>query len=424
MNTEMIVKLRKMGTHISILYVEDDRAVAEQFENLFRKVFKNLDVVYDGKAGLTKYKELKHDIVITDIEMPNMNGIELIQAIRKINHDQLIIVTSAYNDAKNLQKLIENEVDKFILKPFDMGKLFRDVAKIVSITYNKKRSEHLKKQLKEKVKLNQLLLDKMPTPLVVINEKQILYKNEKFDELFELRCDIGREKCSLSTVFKSEKLSKLNHKELLEYIELHTNEKHINLKNRRVERFKIETSHLEGTHSTLVSFTNTEAISREIDRLRNEAKLDALTHLSTREIFIKQLDDVLDGRESYSVLCFGLKNIKEFVRIFGVGQIHDVYETLGRNLRRYFQEDIAHNRLSLYYFDTNHFVLLTSTKESEKVKEMLHDFGETHRYSTLNVEKYEPMSLDFLAVELDKKASAQKNITEIENQLYMLKGEN
>jgi len=424
MNKDVIIKLRKMGSHVNILYIEDDKGISEQFETLFRKVFKNLDVVNDGVKGLAKYNESLHDIVITDIEMPNMDGITLIKEIRKVNPEQLIVVTSAYNNSKYLQELIEHGVDKFILKPFDMSKLFRDIAKIVSIRYNKKRAELLKKQLKEKTQLNQLLLDKMLTPIVVIDAEKILYKNEKFNELFELQCKIESEKCRLSSIFKSERISKLSHNDFVEYLVSYPSEKQIHLKNRKVEHFKVVISPLDGTTSTLVSFINTESSSKEIEKLRCEVKLDDSTHLLTRTTFVKEFDEVLDSHVEYSVLCFGLKNTKEFIRNFGIGHLHDIYETLGKNLQQYFEEDILKNRLTLYYFDTNHFVILVHSQENEKIKTMLKEFGNKYSYTTKQANKYESMFLDFLSVELNKKASAEKNMAEIENQLYMLKGDN
>jgi len=423
MNKDLIVKLRKMGSFVSILYIEDDKAVSEQFENLFRKVFKNIDVVSDGDEGLKKYTRQEYDIVITDIEMPNMDGITLIKEIRKINPEQLIVVTSAYNSAKYLQALIEHGVDKFILKPFEMNKLFRDIARIVSIMYNKKRSEQLQEQLQEKVKLNQLLLDNMITPIVVINRDKIHYKNEKFDELFQLNCDIESEECSLAAIFKNMKISQLKNGEFLEYIQLHSNEEYIYLTSGKLERFRVVVSPLEGTLNTLVSFVNTEVINKEIDRLKGEAKVDALTQLSTREIFVREIEGVLEREEKYCAICFGLKNIKELIRTFGVGHLHDIYRALGKNLRIYFEGEVSKNSLSLYYFDTNHFVALVHSPEREKIKNMLKEFGYKYSYTNQMATKYEPMHLDMLGMQLSSELSVEKNITEIENQLYMLNGE-
>jgi len=420
MTKETIQKLRKMAHHINILYVEDDEEISQQFETLFRKVFKNIDVASDGVEGLKKYKEESYDIVITDIEMPNMNGIELIQEIKKINEHQLTVVTSAYNDSKYLQELIESGVEKFILKPFDMGKLFNDIAKIVSSIYNEKREKQLQEQLEEKMRLNQLLLDKMMTPLVVISKNSVEYKNEKFDEMFKLRCSLQSKECYIATIFESKNISKLNNEEFIEYIELHSSEKLVRLRNGKSEHFKVEISPMEGSSNSFISFVNTEVVSKEIDRLTAQTKLNTLTQLYTRETFMQDIELFLDSEKEYYAFCFGLKHLKEFVKIFGVSSLRDIYKMLGKNLQSYFSDEVQKGLVSLYYFDTNHFVAVVTDVKRQEVKEMLKEFGSKHEYTNSLAERYESMCLDILDLKLNDSISVKKNIAEIDNRLYML----
>jgi len=420
MTKETIQKLRKMAHHINILYVEDDKEISEQFETLFRKVFKNIDVARDGVEGLKKYKEDSYDIVITDIEMPNMSGIELIQAIKKINENQLTVVTSAYNDSKYLQELIESGVEKFILKPFDMSKLFNDIAKIVSIIYNEKRENQLQEQLEEKMRLNQLLLDKMMTPLVVISTNSVEYKNEKFDEMFHLKCKLQSIKCYIATIFDNEEISKLNNTDFIEYIELHSSEKLLRLRNGKVEHFKVVVSPLEGSSNSFISFINTEIVTKEIARLTAQTKLDTLTQLYTRETFMQDIELFLESEKESYALCFGLKHLKEFVKVFGVSSLRDIYKILGINLKNYLNDEVENGLVSLYYFDTNHFVAVVTSSEYEVVKEMLKEFGSKYEYTNKLAKRYEPMYLDILGVKLNDEVSARKNIAEIESKLYML----
>jgi len=420
MNKETIVKLRKMGQHINILYVEDDEEISGQFETLFRKVFKNIDVVSDGIEGIKKYKEGFYDIVITDIEMPNMNGIELIQEIKKINENQLTVVTSAYNDSKYLQELIESGVEKFILKPFDMSKLFTDIAKIVSIIYNEKREKQLQEQLEEKMRLNQFLLDKMMTPLVVISKNSVEYKNEKFDEMFNLQCSLQSKDCYIATIFESEKISKLNNMDFIEYIELHSSEKLLTLRNGKVEHFKVVVSPIEGSSNSFISFVNTEVVSKEIERLTAQTKLDTLTQLYTREIFMQDIEIFLDSEQEYYAFCFGLKHLKEFVKLFGVSSLRDIYKILGVNLQKYFRSELEEGLISLYYFDTNHFVAVVPSNKHKEVIEMLKEFGSKFEYTNKLAKTYEPMYLDILDLKLNDSITVKQNIAEIENKLYML----
>ncbi len=104
---------------LSALYVEDNKDLREQTVGFLNKVFHHVSYAVDGEEGIEMYQQREYDIVITDIEMPNKNGLEMIKEIRKANSDQQIIVTSGYDDVKYLMPLINMGIDRFHIKPFD-----------------------------------------------------------------------------------------------------------------------------------------------------------------------------------------------------------------------------------------------------------------------------------------------------------------
>ena len=150
-----IESLMQEDGKLSILYVEDNEFVRESTLDLLQLYFDDIDVAKDGADGLEKYdaryKETGeyYDIVLTDINMPRMNGIEMIEHIRRRNERQNVIVISAYDDSENLIKLIDLEVNKFIPKPIDIErfeKVFADTIEIIHHRRNhRKMSENLKK---------------------------------------------------------------------------------------------------------------------------------------------------------------------------------------------------------------------------------------------------------------------------------------
>lgn len=160
---------------LKVLYVEDDISIRESTTELFKQFFNFLDVAEDGQQGLEAYK--KHfkeegkfyDLVITDINMPYMNGIEMITEINKLNRKQSIIITSAHDDAAYLIPLIELGVDSFILKPFKMTAMldvfFKNAQKVMdrkfaTETFTKMKIKY--KQLKDafvELKRENLLLN-------------------------------------------------------------------------------------------------------------------------------------------------------------------------------------------------------------------------------------------------------------------------
>lgn len=110
-------QLHQFSSHLNVLYVEDDDVLRQETIALFEPFFHSVDSACNGKEGLERYNQYLYDLVITDINMPEMNGIEMIKQIHEVNPDQKVIVISAYNDSEMLLKLIREGINSFILKP-------------------------------------------------------------------------------------------------------------------------------------------------------------------------------------------------------------------------------------------------------------------------------------------------------------------
>ena len=149
MDKEKIKKLRQICRNISVLYVEDDGDISFQVENLLRKIFVKVHVEKNGLQGLKNFNENRQDIVITDISMPIMDGIEMSKRIRLLNSEQNILVTSAHNDLEYLLKLIDIGVDKFILKPIDMNSFLTNISKMAINIYRERREALLESKIKK-----------------------------------------------------------------------------------------------------------------------------------------------------------------------------------------------------------------------------------------------------------------------------------
>lgn len=126
------VLLKKYSKDISILFIEDDADIRNETKELLEEIFLNVHIAIDGKDGLEKYlkfykeNNVYYDLVLTDIKMPNMNGIDLCKAIYEQNNKQIILVLSAHNENEYLMKLINIGIRQFLLKPLEY-KIFLDV---------------------------------------------------------------------------------------------------------------------------------------------------------------------------------------------------------------------------------------------------------------------------------------------------------
>jgi CheY-like chemotaxis protein len=121
---------------LSVLYVEDDDETREGVADSLRLRVRDLDLAKDGKEGLDLFKKKKHDIIITDIKMPVMNGLEMSREIKKINKKIPVIITTAYNDTDLLIECIDVGVCQFVLKPIIMDKLFESMQKCMELVNN------------------------------------------------------------------------------------------------------------------------------------------------------------------------------------------------------------------------------------------------------------------------------------------------
>jgi len=133
-------------THdLSVLYVEDKIEVREYVVTILKDIFFKVDSFKDAQQALGAYEKFYtlnnryYDLVLTDLVMPDMDGIELCHRILKINQQQYIIPISAYSEKERLQELMSLGVDDFIQKPLKIENLLQMIEKYSKL--NNKRIE-------------------------------------------------------------------------------------------------------------------------------------------------------------------------------------------------------------------------------------------------------------------------------------------
>jgi signal transduction histidine kinase len=118
---------------LTILYVEDDKDSRNIIVDTLSYLFKNIVVAKDGQDGLEQFKLHANDIdiILTDINMPYLNGIEMLRAIREIDKTIYCIILSAYNQTDFFIESIELGIDGYILKPINMQQFLNVLSKII-----------------------------------------------------------------------------------------------------------------------------------------------------------------------------------------------------------------------------------------------------------------------------------------------------
>ena len=115
-------ELIEYSKQCALLYVEDDEKLRTDTLRLLEMFFDNIEVATNGKEALDAYQLRQFDIVISDLYMPIIDGVELSKKIKQIDPNQMIIILSAHDEYEFTEKLKKTGVFDFIFKPLDLQK--------------------------------------------------------------------------------------------------------------------------------------------------------------------------------------------------------------------------------------------------------------------------------------------------------------
>lgn len=115
--------------NLAVLYVEDEADTRDEVGQLLMRRVAKLWLAENGGIGLEAFRQQAPDLVITDIRMPVLDGLEMARRIRQLSPETQIIVTTAYSDMAFMLAAIEIGVDQYVLKPIETGRLFAAIAK-------------------------------------------------------------------------------------------------------------------------------------------------------------------------------------------------------------------------------------------------------------------------------------------------------
>jgi len=146
---EMIQQLSEYAKEMSLLYVEDEVLIRTNTALLLESIFPKVRLEHNGRDGLRAFEIEKFDIVITDILMPEMNGVMMIREMKTIHPTQHFIVTSACEESTYLLELINLGVAQFLLKPIQSEQIVQILYEVAKNIYNERKVVELTTQLKK-----------------------------------------------------------------------------------------------------------------------------------------------------------------------------------------------------------------------------------------------------------------------------------
>ena len=131
LNQDKIIEIINRSKNLNVLYVEDNDDVRNQTTKMLGAFFENIDLANNGKEGFELFSDKSYDLVITDIKMPEIDGMTLIKMIREINDSIPILILSAHDDKDYLLKSIDFNVEGYILKPYNLNQIADTIMKVM-----------------------------------------------------------------------------------------------------------------------------------------------------------------------------------------------------------------------------------------------------------------------------------------------------
>lgn len=131
MQLDRLKNLMKYTKELNVLYVEDNLDVQQQTLKMLSSFFEKIELENNGKVALELFYENKYNLIITDIKMPLVDGIFLIESIRKTDKKIPIIIFSAHDDKDYFLKTINAGIDGYILKPYTLEQITQTLDNLI-----------------------------------------------------------------------------------------------------------------------------------------------------------------------------------------------------------------------------------------------------------------------------------------------------
>lgn len=366
--------------NITLLYVEDEEDVRELTATFLSKFVHQVVSAKNGQEGLDLFK--KHhenkdiddiDIVITDINMPKMNGLKMLSEINKIDHSISFIVITAHDDSSFLKEAMNLRVRSYVNKPLDMHELIDSILVVYEPVYLKKELVKLNDKLTLKVQQKtyelQSILDAQDNLILVTigdgsvdvnqtlldffgyeNTNELTSKHEFFSELFEQKEEFFTPKNASDWVSEIMQLEDTDRVVIMK-----------NLKGKdRIFRVNVK-SFVFHTKHFVISFTDITDLKNYTYELQYQATHDNLTKLYNRQ---KLNDDLVKEiirenryRHGLSLMMLDIDKFKNVNDTYG----HDVGDIVLKDLSQIILNSIRSTDYACRWGGEEFLILLPET---------------------------------------------------------------
>ncbi len=374
---------------IKILIVEDSKISREYLKKILNLHYKNVITAEDGLDGIKKFKEFLPSIIITDIRMPNMDGLTMIEELKKIHNHFYTIILSAHDEKEFLKDAISKGVYQFISKPIQIEELLNTIGEIKKIyIYQEK--------IKRQFQLIESILNSLEIIVVITNGTELFALNQYglqfigFSDLLELKKE---HKCICEFFVNKEGYIQNSIDWLTKVKEAPPEQRKVIIQNYTTKENHIFSISLYdfslNADYTIVLFYDITLLEKQKEKLKELATYDFLTGIYNRHHFHTILEFHIEKHKRYKELqAFGLL----LMDLDHFKQINDTYgHLIGDEILKEFTELVKnHIRKSDFFarWGGEEFMILTTetTKEklllfAEKIRRIVEEYFSAHQKS-------------------------------------------
>ncbi|WP_415396613.1 EAL domain-containing protein [Sulfurimonas sp. CS5] len=369
-NTELLKEIK-------LLYVEDNEDSRESTVEILEYYFNNITVARDGEEGLAFYE--KHylttnsyfHIVIGDIEMPNMNGVEMCKRIREINPGQLLIMLTAHDSKEYLLQAIDLGIDKFITKPIigidNLIVPIMDLSKKIMLDVELQEKDFLLKQKNRIIDENVFMtVSDLNGKIVEISQAYLNFTGYKREEIIGSNHSVFRNESANLKIIKNLWTTILADKEWTG-----------KLKN---NKYSGEEYWISSTISPLYDINHKKigytAIVEDITntkRLESLSITDSLTEIHNRRYFDyslkKDFKSATWRREKFGLLIIDVDYFKDYNDCYGHVKGDKALKIVATEIKKYVNNSVE----DVFRIGGEEFATLISNATDEEVKTIAQD---------------------------------------------------
>ena len=385
--------------NINILYVEDEQEVRDLTCSFLGKFVNSMVLANNGQEGLDLFKEHNSndqleniDLIVTDINMPKMNGLEMLEEIGKIDHLIPSIVTTAHNDSSFLREAINQRVRGYVSKPLNMHDLIDSILLVSEPKYLKDRLEKLNKELERKVEKKtyelKSILDAQDNLILVLSDDSSFEVNQTLLDFFGYKNadDFGRSHKCIAELFiqKNKYFAPENSATWIDDImKLEDSNRVVVMKNLKNEdiifRVNVKSFMFNSKH-VVISFTDITDLKHYTYELQYQATHDNLTKLFNRQKLNDELTKEIIRENRYkhglSLLMLDIDNFKQVNDTYG----HDAGDIVLKDISKITLQSIRATDYASRWGGEEFLILLPETEleDAAQIAELIRTNIENH----------------------------------------------